>query len=287
MKVLSIALIGLLPWCAYAQNGDKKENPKRPFRTILSLTPPSPPLSPEDALASFKLPPEFGIELVAAEPLVGDPVAMQFDPDGRIWVVEMRGYMPNIEGTGEDKPVGQVVVLEDTNGDGRMDQSTVFLDNLVMPRAIALIDDGVVIAEPPRLWFCKDTNGDLKCDERTEIANDYATQNDPKHGMRSNPEHASNGLMWAMDNWIYSANHDVQFRYEGGEWMRQATHSRGQWGISQDNYGRIYYNSNSDQLRGDILPAAYLKRNPHLSGAKGAGVRLASSQEVWPARINH
>ena len=285
MKVLSIALIGLLPWCAYAQNGDKKGESQAPLPDHLVL-PPSPPLSPEDALASFKLPPEFGIELVAAEPLVGDPVAMQFDPDGRIWVVEMRGYMPNIEGTGEDKPVGQVVVLEDTNGDGRMDQSTVFLDNLVMPRAIALIDDGVVIAEPPRLWFCKDTNGDLKCDERTEIANDYATQNDPKHGMRSNPEHASNGLMWAMDNWIYSANHDVQFRYEGGEWMRQATHSRGQWGISQDNYGRIYYNSNSDQLRGDILPAAYLKRNPHLSGAKGAGVRLASSQEVWPARIN-
>ena len=220
--------------------GTKRRIPSAPSGPSCA-SPPSPPLSPEDALASFKLPPEFGIELVAAEPLVGDPVAMQFDPDGRIWVVEMRGYMPNIEGTGEDKPVGQVVVLEDTNGDGRMDQSTVFLDNLVMPRAIALIDDGVVIAEPPRLWFCKDTDGDLKCDERTEIANDYATQNDPKHGMRSNPEHASNGLMWAMDNWIYSANHDVQFRYEGGEWMRQATHSRGQWGISQDNYGRIYY----------------------------------------------
>ena len=97
MKVLSIALIGLLPWCAYAQNGDKKGESQAPLPDHLVL-PPSPPLSPEDALASFKLPPEFGIELVAAEPLVGDPVAMQFDPDGRIWVVEMRGYMPNIEG---------------------------------------------------------------------------------------------------------------------------------------------------------------------------------------------
>ena len=285
MKYLSIALIGLLPWATMAQNGDKRGEQQAPLPEHLVL-PPSPPLSPEDALASFTLPPEFGIELVASEPLVGDPVAMEFDPDGRIWVVEMRGYMPNINGTDEDKPVGRVVVLEDTDADGRMDKSTVFLDKLVMPRAIALIDGGVVVAEPPRLWFCKDTNGDLKCDERSEIANDYATQNDPKHGARSNPEHASNGLMWAMDNWIYSANHDVQFRYEGGHWIRQATYSRGQWGISQDNAGRIYFNSNSDQLRGDVVPAAYLTRNPHFTNARGAGVRLASSQEVWPSRIN-
>ncbi|MEK9864150.1 MAG: hypothetical protein VW804_13435, partial [Verrucomicrobiota bacterium] len=285
MKYLSIALIGLLPWASMAQNGDKRGEQQAPLPEHLVL-PPSPPLSPEDALASFTLPPEFGIELVASEPLVGDPVAMEFDPDGRIWVVEMRGYMPNINGTDEDKPVGRVVVLEDTDADGRMDKSTVFLDKLVMPRAIALIDGGVVVAEPPRLWFCKDTNGDLKCDERSEIANDYATQNDPKHGARSNPEHASNGLMWAMDNWIYSANHDVQFRYEGGHWIRQATYSRGQWGISQDNAGRIYFNSNSDQLRGDVVPAAYLTRNPDFTNARGAGVRLASSQEVWPSRIN-
>lgn len=285
MKFIAITLISALPWIAMAQNGDKAGENQAPLPDHLKL-PPSPPLTPEDALASFKLPPEFDIQLVASEPLVGDPVAMEFDPDGRIWVVEMRGYMPNIEGTNEDQPVGRIVVLEDTDQDGKMDKSTVFLDRLVMPRAIALIDGGVVVAEPPRLWYCKDTDGDLKCDERTEIADDYATQNDPKHGMRSNPEHASNGLMWALDNWIYSANHTTQFRYTGGEWQREQTHSRGQWGISQDNFGRIIYNSNSDQLRGDLLPAAYLGRNKNYRGARGASVRIAKDQTVWPSRIN-
>lgn len=268
-----------------AQNGDKAGETQAPLPDHLKL-PPSPPLTPEDALASFKLPPEFDIQLVAAEPLIGDPVAMEFDQDGRIWVVEMRGYMPNIQGTNESDPVGRIVVLEDTDNDGSMDKSTVFLDGLVMPRALALIDGGVVIAEPPRLWFCKDLDGDLKCDERTEIADDYATQNDPKHGLRSNPEHASNGLMWAMDNWIYSANHSIQFRYQSGEWMREDTHSRGQWGISQDNFGRIFYNSNSDQLRADLLPAHYLRRNGNYQSPIGRSVRIARDQTVWPSRIN-
>ena len=285
MKLRAIILISLLPWVSMAQNGDKAGESQAPVPEHLRL-PPSPPLLPEDALASFQLPPEFDIELVASEPLVGDPVAMEFDPDGRIWVVEMRGYMPNIQGTNEQEPVGRIVVLEDTDKDGRMDKSTVFLDNLVMPRAIALIDGGLVVAEPPRLWFCKDLDGDLKCDQRTEIADDYATQNDPKHGLRSNPEHASNGLMWALDNWIYSANHSTRFQYSKGEWNREQTNSRGQWGISQDNYGRIIYNSNSDQLRGDLLPTEYLNRNSNYRDARGAGVRIATDQTVWPARIN-
>ena len=285
MKFSAIILIGLLPWVSLAQNGDKPGEAQAPVPEHLKL-PPSPPLLPEDALASFQLPPEFEIELVASEPLVGDPVAMEFDPDGRIWIVEMRGYMPNIEGTHEQEPVGRIVVLEDTDRDGRMDKSTVFLDGLVMPRAIALVDGGLIVAEPPRLWYCKDVDGDLRCDERTEIADDYATQNDPKHGLRSNPEHASNGLMWAQDNWIYSANHSTKFHYSKGVWSREQTHSRGQWGISQDNYGRIFYNSNSDQLRGDLIASEYMNRNANYRDARGAGVRIATDQTVWPSRIN-
>jgi len=285
MKFSIILLISMLPCIAMAQSGDKAGEAQAPLPEHLRL-PASPPLTPTDALASFQLPPEFEIELVVSEPLIGDPVAMEFDPDGRIWVVEMRGYMPNIQGTDEDAPVGRIVVLEDENNDGQMDKSTVFLDNLVMPRAIALIDGGLVVAEPPRLWFCKDLDGDLKCDEKIEIAGDYATQNDPKHGLRSNPEHASNGLMWALDNWIYSANHTTRFRYSKGAWDREQTHSRGQWGISQDDYGRVFYNSNSDQLRGDLIPSEYLKRNSNYRDARGASVRLAKDQSVWPARIN-
>src|SRR3954466_1793326 len=96
---------------------------------------PVPILSPEDEAKTFDLPPGFRAEVVAAEPMVQHPVAMAFDPDGRLFVAKMRGYMPDTEGWGENKPVGRVSILEDTDGDGRMNKSTVFLDTLVLPRA--------------------------------------------------------------------------------------------------------------------------------------------------------
>ena len=260
-----------------AQNGDHRGEVQAPLRADLKV-PPAPALSPAEALKTFKLAPGFRLEAVAADPLVGDPVSIQFGPDGRLWVLEMRGFMPNVDGTGERDPVGDVAVLEDTDGDGRFDKRTVFLDQLVLPRAISLVGDGILIAEPMRLWFCRDTNGDGVCDEKTEVAADYGNIN--------NPEHNANGLMWAMDNWIYSANFIARFRYEGGgKFSRDATITRGQWGISQDDTGRIYYNSNSDPLRVDFVPAPYLKRNPNF-GAAGANVQLVpASLKVNPGRV--
>jgi glucose/arabinose dehydrogenase len=128
------------------------------------LIPPSPALSAGDELKTFQLAPGIRVELIASEPMIERPVAVQFDPDGRMWVVEMRAYMPNLEGTGEDQPVGRVSVLTDTNGDGVMDKSEVFLDGLVMPRAITLVRGGALIGAPPYLWFCRDTDGDGKAD---------------------------------------------------------------------------------------------------------------------------
>src|SRR5881397_278653 len=177
-RFLLATLVCLNLWAQQGDRGGETQTPRVPRELI----PPAPPLPPEQALKSFKVQPGFRIELVAAEPLVHDPIQIAFDPDGRLWVLEMRGYMPNIEGTGELEKVGSVVVLEDTDGDGRMDKRTVFLDGLVMPRALALARGGVLVAEPPNLWFCRDTNGDLKCDEKTLVANDYATEADPKLG---------------------------------------------------------------------------------------------------------
>src|SRR3712207_579830 len=94
---------------------------------------PSPAKKPAEEQASFRLQPGLQIQLVASEPMVQDPVVITFDPDGRLWVVEMRGFMPDIEGAGEKEPIGRVSVLEDTDGDGRMDASTVYLDSLIMP----------------------------------------------------------------------------------------------------------------------------------------------------------
>src|SRR5689334_10612471 len=106
---------------------------------------PAPFLSAEDAIKTIKLPPGFRMEVVASEPLVEHPVAMSFDADGRAWVAEMRGYMPDVEGKGEDKPIGRISILEDTDGDGRMDKVTVFMDGLVLPRAICPVRGGALV----------------------------------------------------------------------------------------------------------------------------------------------
>ena len=260
-----------------AQNGDRAGEVQAQPPAHIKVAP-APALPVEEALKTIKVAPGFHVEVVAAEPLVADPIAAIFGPDGRLWVIEMRGYMPDLDAKGENEPVGSIVVLEDTDGDGRMDKRTVFLDHLVMPRAFALVDDGVLVAEPPHLWFARDKNYDGVADEKIEIAADY--------GNTTNPEHNSNGLMWALDNWIYSANHSVRFRYEGGgKFARDFTISRGQWGIAQDDTGRIYYNSNSDPLRVDAIPSSYLKRNPNLT-ADGTNVAVVPANlRVWPGRV--
>src|SRR6266511_469704 len=268
-----------------AQEGEPHDEAQTP-RVPRERIPPAPALAPDQALKTFKLQLGFRLELVAGEPLVQDPVQIAFDPDGRLWVLEMRGFMRNLEDTGAFEKIGSVAVLEDTDGDGRMDRRTVFLDGLVMPRALALARDGALVAEPPNLWFCRDTNGDLRCDEKVMVANDYATEDAPKLGPRANPEHAANGLLRALDNWIYSANHTARFRDTDGTWQREATIFRGQWGISQDDFGRLFYNANEDPLRADFVPSAYLGRNPHYRNAAGVNVKLYDEKAVWPGRGN-
>ena len=262
----------------FAQNGDKAGEAQQPLPAHIQV-PPAPILSVEAALKTFQIAPGFEIQIVAADPLIHNPVAMAFGPDGRIWVVEMSAFMANADGLGEDAKIGRVVVLSDTDGDGRMDRRTVFLDGLVMPRALALIGDGVLVAEPPHLWFCRDTNGDGISDEKTEVAADY--------GITTNPEHTANGLLRALDNWIYSANHTTRFRYTGkGQFTREPTATRGQWGISQDDTGRIYHNNNSDPLRADLVPTEYFTRNPYLSAPTGSNVGLAPANlPIWPSRV--
>lgn len=258
-----------------AQAGDKKGETQPPPPATMKI-PPAPVVPPEEALKTFQVAPGFRLELVAAEPLVHEPVAMSFDADGRLWVAEMRGYMPDVDGKGEDAPIGSIAVLEDTDGDGKYDKRTVFLDKIVLPRAVSCIGDGVLIAEPPAVWFCRSTKGDLKCDQKILVTSTYCN--------RTAVEHTGNGLVPMMDNWIYSANSIMRFRYENGRFSVGTTRSRGQWGISQDDLGRLFYNSNSDYLRGDLMPC-YVG-SAHAGKGPGVGVQIVKDQSCWPARVN-
>ncbi len=237
----------------------------------------APPLSPADALRTFRLPPGYRLELVASEPLVVDPVWMDIDPDGRLWVVEMRGFMPNFEGTGEDAPVGQVVVLEDTDDDGRADRRTVFLDGLVQPRTVKVLDRGVLVIAPPQLILARDTDGDLKADTREVLRTDVGVKG-------GNPEHSPNSLLWGLDNWLYTSEHTADYRWTRTGLETAKTLSRGQWGISIDDTGRVFRNWNDDPLHVDYLPGRVLARNPAAVRTRGVYEPVTEDLAVWAAR---
>ncbi len=243
--------------------------------------PAAPARTPAEEKKTFRIAPGFQLELVASEPNVVDPVVLRWGPAGRMWVVEMRGYMPNVEGKGEQKPVGKIAVLEDTDGDGRMDQRTTFLDNLVMPRALALVEGGVLVAEPPHLWYCRDTNGDLRADQKTKLT---------KYGKQGPVEHTENGLRQAIDNWIYNAKSKRRFQFDlkDGEPVlkEEKTDFRGQWGISQDSFGRLYYNTNSYFLKGETFPKNLEKHSGTLSINDAMSSGIVQDNAIYSIRVN-
>ena len=234
----------------------------------------SPFVSPEASLGKMKVEEGFEVKLVAAEPLVSTPVAMLFDDKTRMWVVEMSGYMPDTTGAGEDVPNGKIVILEDKNKDGVYDDRKVFLDSLVLPRAICLIDGGILVAEPTNLWFY-------------EISNDKPVSKqlvDDKYAVGGNVEHQPNGLLRALDNWIYNSKSDKRYRKVNGNWIVEHTHFRGQWGIAQDNYGRLYYNNNSQNLLGDYFSPGFGAMNKNQRGVAGYNEKAVANNKVYPIR---
>ena len=234
--------------------------------------------SPEEELSTFQLAENVDIQLVAAEPMVEEPVAITFDKRGRLWVVEMRGFMPDIDGTGEGDPVGRISVLIDKDQDGRMDQSIVFLDSLVLPRSIALVSDGILVAEQFPLWYVPDLDGDLRADRKILI--------DSSYGGNGLVEHSPNGLWRGIDNWYYSAKSTARYRLKQDIWVRAETEFRGQFGISHDDHGRLFYNYNWSQLHADLVPPNYLSRNQNHIATTGIDHGLTIDRAIHPARSN-
>jgi mono/diheme cytochrome c family protein/glucose/arabinose dehydrogenase len=239
----------------------------------------APVLTPAEAIDTFSVPPGFRVELVAAEPLIESPIIVDFDADGRLWAIEMPAFLPDLSGRDSAEPINRVVVLEDTNDDGQMDKRTVFADGLIMPRALKVLDRGVLVGEPPNLWLMKDTNGDLKADAKELVANSFGNAS-------RNIEHNANALFWAMDNVMYSSEHTWDLRLTAGGFETIPALSRGQWQISQDDAGRVYRNVNDSPLYVDYTPSRYFLRNPNVVRTRGLYELLIDQAEatVFPVR---
>lgn len=253
---------------AYGKNG------AQPEVTAKDL-PHFPPVEPAKVLETFQVKKGFRIELVAAEPLVTSPVTMAFDENGRLYVVEMVDYSERRE---ETPHLGRIRLLEDTDGDGKFDKSTIFADNLPWPTAIICYNGGVFVGATPDIIWLKDTKGTGKADERKVVFTGFGSG-----AARLNVQALINSFNWGLDNRIHGATGPIggnevrstatnggpaldlrgrDFAFDPRSMRIQAEAGGGQYGLSFDSVGRKFVCSNSDHLQMLLFDARYAGRNP-------------------------
>lgn len=199
-----------------------------------------PYLSPEEFLKTVELPEGYSLELVLSEPQIKEPVAIAFDPNGAMYVAEMRTYMQDIDGTDEITPRSVVSKHVSSKGDGNFDKHSVYLDNVLLPRMIQPLDDRILlgITNTLDLTIHRDANNDGKADESK-----LWFKGGPRGG---NMEHQPSGLVWGLDNWIYTTYNSFRLRWNGenADPLEEPTPGNGgQWGLAQDNYGKMWWSN--------------------------------------------
>jgi putative membrane-bound dehydrogenase-like protein len=231
------------------------------------------PLSPREELATFRVVKGFKVELVASEPDVVDPVSLCFDERGRMFVCEMIGYPNGGVGTG-DESRGRVKRLTDTDGDGVYETSVTFAEGLRFPMGVVPWKNGVIVAVAPDIRFLEDADGDGKADRTTILYTGFNL---------ANIQQMVNSLQWGYDGWVHgvAGNNAGTIRSaekpDAPEVVLQArgfrfrpdvpgslepTSGGGQYGLTADDFGHWFTNTNSQHLRQIVFPDRYLRRNP-------------------------
>ncbi len=230
--------------------------------------------SPEDELKTFQIPAGYRLELVASEPVIREPVTLAWDGNGRMFVAQMRTYMQDVDGKNEHDATSCVTMLVDSNGDGKMDQGTVFVDKLSLPRLILPLDGQVLITETntDQLYSYRDTKRDGVANEKTLLYQGPAIR---KGG---NLEHQEGGLIWNLDNWIYTSRGTHRIRLtRGSPETELIEHDFGQWGLTQDDVGRMYYSD-----AGGERPAFGFQMIKAYGNLRLGGELLGNFMEPWP-----
>jgi len=230
------------------------------------------PLAPADAIASIELPPGYRLEVVASEPMIHEPAVLAWDGNGRMYVAEMRTYMQDIDGSDELTPRSRISLLDDTDGDGKMDEHSVFVDDLVLPRMLLPLQDGVIVRETGTLdlHLYRDTDGDGVADDKQLV---YAGG---KRG--GNLEHQPTGLDWNVDNYLYVTYTNKRYRWRDGKIEAHPMPAGdGQWGITHDDWGQCFYS----RAGGEVV-AANFQQNMQYGKLGLPGQFEDGFSECWP-----
>jgi putative membrane-bound dehydrogenase-like protein len=262
-------------------------SPIDPRRTGGSL-----PLPPHQSQRTLHTHPELQVDLVAAEPLVASPVAIDWGPDGRLWVAEMYDYPSGREGKLE--PGGRIRVLEDSDGDGIYDRSRVFLDNIPFPTGVRVWRKGVLICAAPDILYAEDTKGDGKANVVRKLFSGFGTDN---------YQARVNSLEYGLDGWVHGSCGlfggvirsrdakgrvvplgDRDFRIRPDQGILEPAAGRTQQGRVRDDWGSWFGCDNSTLCRHYPLADHYLRRNPHTAPPDNAVLvpREADPNRLFP-----
>ena len=212
----------------------------------LSPKPPVVPLSAAEQATRFWLPPGYRLEPVLSDPEIDSPAQIAFDGNGRMFLVELRGYVQTLDGIDSISPVGRISMHEDRDNDGVFEHHSTFVDKLLFPRFVMPFGaDSILTMETnaDEVWRYTDTNKDGVADKKELFTANF--------GRAGNVEAQQASLLWGMDNWIYSTVNAFRLRWTPHGLLKEPTGPNGaQWGTTQDNQGKIWFQGGSSGMPG-------------------------------------